>query len=130
MGAAAISANAGSMLAQAEKAPAVLQAMGPFIHSVSLLVWAWGTWWIPLFVIFGVWKHVVRRLPMAHTSASWSIVFPIGMYAVTTNRLALADNFPPLQALASVVAWVGLAAWIGTTIGLVVMSWRSFDAPR
>jgi tellurite resistance protein TehA-like permease len=54
--------------------------MRPFIDGVSLMVWAWGTWWIPLLAMFGVWKHVVRRVPLAYTPMLWGLVFPLAMY--------------------------------------------------
>jgi hypothetical protein len=56
----------------------------------------------------------------------WSIVFPLGMYAVATCHLSLADDYPPIQALSHLMAWVALGAWIATTASLIVASARSF----
>ena len=95
MGAAAISANAGSLLVQNGTAPDFLHTMRPFVDGASFTIWAWGTWWIPLLVMFGVWKHGVRRIPLSYTPMLWSIVFPLGMYAVATGRLFLAGDYPP-----------------------------------
>jgi tellurite resistance protein TehA-like permease len=55
----------------------------------------------------------------------WSIVFPLGMYAVATDRLSLADDYPPLRVLSHLMAWVALAAWIATAAALIVASARS-----
>jgi tellurite resistance protein TehA-like permease len=126
MGAAAISANAGSLLIQNGPRPDFLHAMRPFVDGASFTLWAWGTWWIPLLVMFGIWKHGVRRIPLSYTPMLWSIVFPLGMYAVATGRLSLADDYPPLQVLSHSMAWVALAAWFATTAALIVASARSF----
>ncbi len=125
MGAAAIGTNAGSMLVQNGHGPDFLRAMRPFVDGASFTFWAWGTWWIPLLVMFGIWKHRVRRVPLGYTSMLWSIVFPLGMYAVATGRLSRANDYPPLQLLSHSMAWVALAAWIATTASLIVASARS-----
>jgi tellurite resistance protein TehA-like permease len=66
--------------------------MRPSVDGLNLTVWAWGTWWLPLLVMFGVWKHVVRRMPITYTQMLWGLVFPLAMYAVATYRLS--DDFP------------------------------------
>lgn len=125
MGAATISANAGCLLVQNGLQPDLLRAMRPFVDGASFTIWAWGTWWIPLLVMFGVWKHGVRRIPLTYTPMLWSIVFPLGMYAVATGRLSLADDYPPLRALSHSMAWVALGAWSATAASLIVASARS-----
>ena len=125
MGAAAISANAGSLLVQNGTAPDFLHTMRPFVDGASFTIWAWGTWWIPLLVMFGIWKHGVRRIPLSYSPMLWSIVFPLGMYAVATGRLSLAGDYPPFQVLSHLMAWVALGAWIATTASLIAASARS-----
>ena len=125
MGAAAISANAGSTLVQNGPGLDFLHAMRPFVDGASFTLWAWGTWWIPLLLMFGIWKHGVRRIPLSYTPMLWSIVFPLGMYAVATYHLSVADDYPPFQAISHLMAWVALGAWIATTAALIVASARS-----
>jgi tellurite resistance protein TehA-like permease len=48
----------------------------------------------------------------------WSLVFPLGMYAVATYRLSLASDFEPIQLFSQVMVWVALAAWLVTMAGL------------
>jgi tellurite resistance protein TehA-like permease len=122
MGAAAISANAGAALIGAVKQPGFLHAMSPFIGAASLIAWAWGTWWIPLLVMFGIWKHGIRRARLSYTAALWSMVFPLGMYAVATDRLSVIAELPPLRALAHGMAWIAVAAWLITALGLMLGS--------
>jgi tellurite resistance protein TehA-like permease len=125
MGAAAISANAGSTLILTDSGLPFLNAMRPFIDGVTLIVWAWATWWIPLLVLLGIWKHGIRRVPLTYTPTLWSLVFPLGMYALTTARLSLAADFTPLRQIADAMMWIALVVWTATAAGLVVASWRS-----
>jgi tellurite resistance protein TehA-like permease len=130
MGAAAISTNAGSTLILSDSGLPFLASMRPFIDGVTLMIWAWATWWIPLLVIFGVWKHGVHRVPLRYTPLLWSMVFPLGMYSLATARLSLAADFVPLRTGARGMMWIALAVWIATALALVAATWRSLQASR
>ena len=97
MGAAAISANAGTSLLMEESYLPFLETQRPFIDGITMMIWGWGTWWIPMLVLFLLWKHLVNRLPLKYEPIWWSLVFPLGMYSVASARLGLAAEFPPLQ---------------------------------
>lgn len=132
MGAAAISTNAGSMLILTRSGVPFLQSMRPFIDGVTLIMWIWATWWVPLLILFGVWKHGVRRVPLAYSPMLWSLVFPLGMYALASLRLGLAAEFAPLRRIAQTMVWVALGVWALTAAGLVSAVWsrlRSFLRP-
>jgi tellurite resistance protein TehA-like permease len=126
MGAAAISTNAGSTLILSPTPLAFLQSMRPFIDGVTLIAWAWATWWIPLLLLFGVWKHGVCRVPLSYTPMLWSLVFPLGMYALASLRLSLATDFPPLHSISLAMVWIALGAWLATGAGFAVSSWRNW----
>ncbi len=111
MGAAAISANAGTTLITEDARLPFLAAQRPFIDGVTLMLWAWATWWLPMLLLFGYWKHVANRMPLQYEPVMWSGVFPLGMYAVASGRLGLAADFPPLQWISQGMIWVALAAW-------------------
>jgi tellurite resistance protein TehA-like permease len=96
-----------------------LAATKPFIDGVTLIIWAWGTWWIPLLIFFGVWKHVVCRVPLTYSPALWSLVFPLGMYSVATFRFSLATQFPLLQSLGRGFVWVAAAVWLASIAAMV-----------
>lgn len=126
MGAAAISTNAGSALLATDSGLAFLQAMRGFIGGVTLVAWAWATWWIPLLVLFGIWKHGVRGVPIRYTPALWGLVFPLGMYALASLRLSVVAAVPALRAMSTMMLWIALAAWTATAAGLVFSSWRGY----
>ncbi len=128
MGAAAISTNAGSTLILTDSALPFLQSMRPFIDGVTLIMWAWATWWIPLLILFGIWKHGVCRMPLTYIPMMWSLVFPLGMYALASLRLSLATDFPPLRTISLAMVWVALAARVATAMGMTLASWRSYRA--
>ena len=128
MGAAAISTNAGSTLIANPPSLPFLQAMRPFVDGTTLILWAWGTWWIPLLVILGVWRHLVRRVPVRYDPAYWNLVFPLGMYAVATYRLSLAADYTPLQAVSRTMIWVAFTAWLVTFAGLAFSLVRGLTA--
>jgi tellurite resistance protein TehA-like permease len=129
MGAAAITTNAGSTLIMSDSGMTFLASMRPFIDGVTLIMWAWATWWIPLLLLLGIWKHVVCRAPLIYTPMFWSLVFPLGMYALASLRLSLASDFPPLRFISAAMVWVALGAWAITAIGFTRSFWRSLNEP-
>jgi tellurite resistance protein TehA-like permease len=84
-----------------------------------LLFWSTATWWIPLLLALGVWRHLFRRVPLRYDVQYWSMVFPVGMYAVATFRLAEALGWQFLLAVPRVAGWLALAIWLAAFIGLV-----------
>jgi tellurite resistance protein TehA-like permease len=116
MGAMAISTLAGVNLAAAGGGP--VSGLLPFIKGLTLMFWATATWWLPLLLMLGAWRHLRRHYPLAYDHGYWGAVFPLGMYSVCTFRLAGEFDVPFLSPLAHVFAWVALAAWTLTAIGL------------
>lgn len=126
MGAAAISVNAGTSLLLTTVHLPFLSNIKPFIDGVTMMIWAWGTWWIPLLMFIGLWKHAVCRVPLDYTPALWSLVFPLGMYSASTFRFSLATQFPLLQHLGRVFVWIAAAVWLLTFFAMVVANIRHF----
>lgn len=120
MGAAAISTLAGATLARAsEHSPVVLEVL-PFVRGLTLMWWATATFWIPMLVILGVWRHWVRRFPLRYDPLYWGAVFPLGMYTVCTLRLSQVVDASELATIAYGFVYVALGAWCLAMLGLVV----------
>ncbi len=92
----------------------------PFLLGMSMVLWSFGTGWIPLLVLFGLWRHVLRRYPLAYEPQLWSMVFPLGMYTVASYSLGRAADLGFMVSIARVWVWVGVVAWCGV---LALMSW-------
>jgi tellurite resistance protein TehA-like permease len=119
MGAVAISTLAGALLALAAPSAVVLQQILPFVKGLTIMFWATATWWIPMLVILGAWRHVYRRFPLRYDPMYWGAVFPLGMYTVATVRLSQAVEVPELMGIAHAFVFVAIAAWAATLVGLV-----------
>jgi len=122
MGAVAISTLAGTALLGARDRSPLLAELAPFLKGFTLFFWAAGTWWIPLLLLLGAWRHLWHRHPIAYDPQYWGMVFPLGMYAAATFRLSEALPFAPLALVARGVLPVALAAWLAAALGLV-RSW-------
>jgi tellurite resistance protein TehA-like permease len=112
MGATAISVLAGARELALPKTIPVIAATAAFIEGFSFALWAFGTWWIPLLVILGLWRHVRRQWPLTYEPALWSIVFPLGMYSVATLSFGKTTGLGIMHPIAHVMLWVAVAAWV------------------
>ena len=115
MGAAAITALAGAAHILLPHVPAVDEARRG-IRGGDLFAWVLATWLVPALVAAGWWRHVTHRVPLRYDVHLWSIVFPLGMYAVASTRLGVADGFPLLVDIGRVWIWVARAAWAVTAL--------------
>ena len=90
----------------------IVDATRGLVAGLSVVLWSFASWLIPVLVAVGVWRHLVHRVPLRYVPAMWSIVFPLGMYAVAGMYLGQADALPFVEAVGRAWFWVGLAAWV------------------
>jgi tellurite resistance protein TehA-like permease len=118
-GAVAITVLAGSNLLLARAASVRVDRLAGVLEGLVTLAWATATFWFPLMVAIGVWRHIVRRVPLRYHPSYWALVFPLGMYGAATFRMRAAIKLEPLEWLPKVTLGVALVAWAATFVGLV-----------
>ncbi|MGW3046118.1 tellurite resistance/C4-dicarboxylate transporter family protein [Kitasatospora sp. NPDC001159] len=128
MGAAAISVLAGSGLLALPPTQRLLP--GQVTEGLCLMLWAFCTWLIPLLIGLGVWRHVLRRVPLRYETGLWSLVFPVGMYGFATRQLGHATGTSWLTAIGAGEAWVALAVWALVFLAMLASAIRAWAAGR
>jgi tellurite resistance protein TehA-like permease len=109
MGATAITVLAGARIVAIPAAVEVRAAAAPAGEDLSLVLWL--TWWIPLLVVPGLWRHLRQHWPLVSETGLWSVVFPLGMYSVATLAFGKAAHLSFMNPIADVMVWVAVAAW-------------------
>ncbi|GAA1347941.1 tellurite resistance/C4-dicarboxylate transporter family protein [Arthrobacter roseus] len=119
MGATAISVLAGSRILLLPDDLPIMATTGAFVSGMSYLLWALGLWWIPLLIIFGIWRHGVRRAPLKYETALWSIVFPLGMYSVASMFYGVEKNLAFMIGIGHAGIWVAGIVWLLSTVAML-----------
>lgn len=122
-GATAISVLAAAHILRLPDSPASA-ATQPFVSGAALVLWSFGTWWIPLLLVFGVWRHLVRRRPLRYEAGVWSMVFPLGMYATASMKIGDVLDMTPIHHIGRVATWVALTAWTAALLAMVRQAGR------
>jgi tellurite resistance protein TehA-like permease len=132
MGATAISARAaaGILVLKGAFATVIVSDLRPFLIGLSVVLWAFGTWWIPLLILFGIWRYIVKRYSSSYEPRLWSVVFPLGMYAVASFTLGKATKLDFMVSISRVWFWVGATAWLLVLILMGYAAWKLFTKER
>ena len=115
MGATGSTVLAGAKILSMPKDLPVLLVSRDVVAGGSVLLWAVGTWWVPLLLVLGVWRYLAYHHPIRYEPGLWSIVFPLGMYAVSGDAFGHAAGLDFMVDAARVEVWLGTAAWCGVS---------------
>ncbi|CEA02930.1 putative membrane proteinc/MT1776 [Jeotgalicoccus saudimassiliensis] len=124
MGALAITTLAGSVLIL--NSAGIVAELEIFIKGFTLFFWALGTWWIPLLIILGVWRHIVNHYPLSYTPDMWGMAFPVAMYTVGTVNLSMALELEFLMVIPKLTIFAAVIVWLLIMTGLVVHHGKRF----
>lgn len=128
MGATAISVLAGSEILRLPDDP-LAQAVHAVVSGLSVMMWAFGTWLVPLLVALWVWRHLLCRVPLRYESALWAVVFPVGMYGAASRELGAVLHVSWLVTLGRYEAWPALAAWAAVVASMATAALHTARTP-
>ena len=118
-GAAAIMVLAGStMLGTRELIPR-FESLAPFLEGMIMLAWATATFWLPVLVGIGIWRHLIRRVPFSYDPSYWALVFPLGMYGVATYKMISVLDLESIWVVPQAALIVSLVAWVVVFTGML-----------
>lgn len=123
MGATAITVLAGSLILVLPPDLPIMIATSHFVSGFTFVLWAFGVWWVPLLVLFGIWRHIVGRVPVRYEVDLWSIVFPLGMYATASMHFGSQAHLPVLVGIGEVGTWIAGLTWLVVTVAMV-RAWK------
>lgn len=126
MGGTAISVVAGLQTLRLQP-DTLVTASRPVIAGMSIVLWGFGTWLIPLLLVLGAWKYLVRRVRMSYEPALWSMIFVIGMYGLASHALGALLRLPWMAGLGIAFEWITAVLWVVT---FVAMLWSLTQSAR
>lgn len=129
MGATAISVLAAVQLLRLPPQALVL-AVAPVLAGAAVVLWAFGTWLVPLLVALLVWRHAVRRIPFGYESGLWSIVFPVAMYGAASHELGATIRVRWLLESGMAEAWVAVILWASVFLAMLLSPLRPIRRRR
>ncbi|MGP9746698.1 tellurite resistance/C4-dicarboxylate transporter family protein [Brachybacterium sp. AOP29-B2-41] len=129
MGALAIAVVAGAGIFAMDSVPMVDAARG-LIGGTVVVFWCFALWLIPLLAGAGLWRHLIHRVPLRYTPSLWSIVFPLGMFAVASLRLGRVEHLPLVEGVGDVGLVVAVLAWVAVAVGLLMTLLRGLRGAK
>jgi len=121
MGATAITVFAGAHLLRLSPSLPSLVAARSTVEGFTLCLWAFGSWWIPFLILLTAWRYLAPAVRV-YEQTLWSMVFPLGMYAVATAAYGEAAGLPLLAPIARAEIWLALVVWLAVAFWMVT-SW-------
>ncbi|MGO4187956.1 tellurite resistance/C4-dicarboxylate transporter family protein [Pseudarthrobacter sp. TAF60_1] len=129
MGAMAISVLAGARIVEMAGAPMVDATRG-LVAGSSVVFWSFASWLFPVLLAAGWWRHVIHRVPLSFEPGLWSVIFPLGMYAVAGIYLGRAADLPIVAAIGQAELWLAVTAFLATFAGMLWHLWTTLARSR
>lgn len=126
MGATAITVFAAARILALPASLPILHDTRQVVSGLAFLLWAFGSWWIPMLLVFALWRHTYHGEPLHYDAPWWSMVFPLGMYAVASAGFGRTTGLGFMVDIARVEVWLGLAAWLGVSAAMAESFTRPF----
>jgi tellurite resistance protein TehA-like permease len=130
MGALAISTLTATRLAQSSADAEFLYNLHGFLVASAILLWSSATWWLPLQVLMGFWKHPYSHQKFSYSPKYWSLVFPLGMYTACTFHLERVSNLHFIFYIAHYFYFFAVIAWTLTFLGMLKNLRNLFFPPQ
>lgn len=124
MGAMAISVLGGARIVEMSGAPMVDATRG-LVAGASVVFWSFASWLFPVVIAAGWWRHMKHRVPLSYEPGLWSVIFPLGMYAVAGIYLGRADHLPLVAMIGRGELWLAVAAFAATLAGMLWHLWAT-----
>lgn len=118
MGAASITVLAGAEIL-ASPGSTVVTNVEPILDAATVMFWSFASWLLPMLILAFCWRHFVRRVSLAYDVSLWSMVFPLGMYAVASVHLGQVERLPWVEHIGRGELWLSFAIWCVVFIGFV-----------
>ena len=118
MGAASITVLAGSEIL-ASPGSTIVANITPMLNAATIVFWSFASWLLPMLILAFCWRHFVRHVPLGYDNALWSMVFPLGMYAVASVHLGEVEDLPWVLSIGRVELWLAFAIWCLVMVGFV-----------
>lgn len=128
MGSAAITVLSGAQILGLSSEQSLLESA--VVATVSMVLWSFATWLIPLLVGLFVWQQARRPgLPRFHP-AWWSMVFPIGMYGESSRQLGAIRDTGWLEDVGRWESWIALGVWAVVCLAALARLWGTRPGRR
>ena len=132
-----IATGALGMLLLAQHAPVVLAANGLAAYAgpvggasflIAVLLWGYGIWWLGMASLITL-RYFRDDVPF--NLGWWAFTFPLGVYAVTTLKLAQMLPFAPLLVFGTALVAALVVVWIIVAARTLAGAWHGdlFAAP-
>ncbi len=126
-GAVAITVLAGSNLLAGRSVSPRIERLAPAIEAFVMLAWGTATFWFPLMIAIGIWRHLVAKVPLRYHPSYWSLVFPLGMYGAATFKMLAVIDLDDLDRIPEIALVIAFIAWSAAFVGLC---WQGISAAR